>query len=163
MFVEYDYGKHLLTLQKLDGTLEGISVSKMIGIKSSTSHTGEVKAAFRRAVRQARCVTDKTIHHEGKYFFQIMEDFLKDRSLNVNDIELVHQRHGPKYLADKALRDAWLKYHDEHAEIVEIDVHEHEALHVARGDGSRINDIKGIHNKKRLHKRRCKSNSKPTM
>jgi len=129
-------GSKGFTIQRNDGALEDFSYRKLFGERSSYCHKRDVKKAFRNAARAMKSNPGPSthVHHEGMSFSEIYNSFLKERSLDPENIELSGYRHGKKLITDSALRNDFVKYHNERAILVEVSEADHRLIHAVPRD-----------------------------
>jgi len=67
-------------------------------------------------------------HHAGEEFRELVDDFLAERRIGLEDIRVVSIAGRPE-IADEELRDAWRRFHAEHAHISLIPRDDHVREH----------------------------------
>jgi hypothetical protein len=137
--VEHLFGKNRLTIYKPDGSMLGVSISRMVGSSDATWHKQDVKHAFRQAAKGFKPKDGMSIHHEGKLFYELVGEFLALKGLKIEEVELGCTRHSFKDNKDQKLRDEWIDYHRKNAKITIMPIEEHEQLHVDELTNFKVN------------------------
>jgi hypothetical protein len=68
------------------------------------------------------------IHHEES-FSKILEDFLREKDLRLEDVELENLKQGGHRLKDRKLADEWIHYHNTRASLKILSIQDHIKLH----------------------------------
>jgi hypothetical protein len=68
------------------------------------------------------------IHHEEN-FLKILENFLREKGLRLEDIELEELKQGGHRLKDRKLADEWIHYHNTKARLKILSKQDHKKIH----------------------------------
>lgn len=121
-------------LYRTNGTKDDCSYIKLIPCtenRQKRNHEEQIFKVLRTLVHKPAKIRGNERHHAGIGFREIVRNFLAENGLTIDMIKLKDSDTllGAKSIEEEWIKDNFIRYHNEHAKLIEITPEEHLKIH----------------------------------